>query len=69
MLRNGVETDRDRKTERLKDRKTGRQTERERKKDRQETEQDRTEAQIVCDLFNILKSLGVKSTPSTGFYT
>ena len=61
MLRNGVETDRDRKTER--------QTERERQKDRQETEQDRTEAQIVCDLFNILKSLGVKSTPSTGFYT
>ena len=61
MLRNGVETDRDRKTER--------QTERERQKDRQETEQDRTEAQIVCDLFNVLKSLGVKSTPSTGFYT
>ena len=61
MLRNGVETDRDRKTER--------QTERERKTDRQETEQDRTEAQIVCDLFNVLKSLGVKSTPSTGFYT
>ena len=61
LLRNGVETDRDRKTER--------QTERERQKDRQETEQDRTEAQIVCDLFNILKSLGVKSTPSTGFYT